>query len=76
MELKEAQEIAELLRTQKTKYLPPTHAAIMALDDRITELEALRDELVGLCKEAVTFPAEYRKHRILLQQLRERIKDE
>ena len=79
MELKIAQEIAEELNNivrVHTPYPEDLADGLVTLNNRITELGAQRDELVGLCKEAVTFPAEYRKHRILLQQLRERIRDE
>ncbi len=50
--------------------------ALKKLLDRITELEAQRDELVAFFKDTVTFPAECRKHSILLQQLIEGIRDE
>jgi len=44
---------------------------ITQYEKRITMLEAEKDELLKLCKEAVTFPEEYRKHRIALEEIYE-----
>ena len=54
MELKEARELAEVIRQQSmlAKGLR-VYTAIVTLDDRITELEAQRDELVEACKELI-----------------------
>ena len=54
MELKEARELAELIRQQSVLSQGlRTYTAIVTLDDRITELEAQRDELVEACKELI-----------------------
>ena len=45
MDLKEARKLVADLREWPTKYLPPMHDAVMILDNRITKLEAQRDEI-------------------------------
>ncbi len=81
MELKKAREIGKRCRTltnpwEEAPY--PTFdniaSAATILDDRITELEAQRDDLVAVCRAAVTFPAEYRKHLILFHAIEDKIK--
>ena len=47
MELKEAREIAK--NYQKSTFYD--HEIVLILDDRITELEGQRNELVAACKE-------------------------
>jgi len=55
MNLDEAREIARVWRAGETtpRYFPFVQYALLILDDRITELEAQRDELVGFCKMAI-----------------------
>ena len=55
MELKEAQGITQICQRSLEfgKTLNEKEQALIILDDRITELEAQRDELVIVCKAAL-----------------------
>ena len=53
IELKEAREMASLVRESKRKMTYQSYDAVRVLDDRIIELEAQRDELFKACKEAI-----------------------
>lgn len=56
MGLREALELAKSIRgSEKGSTI---REATVVLADRITELEAQRDELLAVCKKAITFPAE------------------
>ncbi len=83
MELKEAKKIAAAIRIHRHRHRhdrtsddPPTRSdsAVIILDARISELEGQRDDLVAVCRAAVTFPAEYRKHLILFHAIEDKIK--
>ena len=78
MELKEVREMAAEWRERQKRHGPLNHVytAAIILDDRITELEAQRDELVEVCKKAAARQSQalgkMRKHNIILDNLNDK----
>ncbi len=78
MELEEAQEIIKKWRTGEAMllHIPSVYHALIVLDDRITELETQRDELVEVCKKAAARQSQalgkMRKHNIILDNLNDK----